>query len=75
MEPSARGGENPMIALQSVVLPMPFRPTIATGSWPIVKVTSSSAWALRSTRSVPEISSSALVAAVWMEWRLPQSCP
>ena len=35
-----------MIALQSVVLPMPLRPTIATDSWPISKLTSSSACAL-----------------------------
>ena len=35
-----------MIALHSVVLPMPFRPTIAIDSRVIVKVTSSSAWAL-----------------------------
>ena len=35
-----------MIALQSVVLPIPLRPTIAIDSCPIVKVTSSSAWAL-----------------------------
>ena len=44
--PAARGGEMPMIALQSVVLPMPFRPTIAIDSCPIEKVTSSSACAL-----------------------------
>ena len=43
---SARGGEMPMIALQSVVLPIPFRPTIATDSRPIVNATSSSACAL-----------------------------
>ncbi len=35
-----------MIALQSVVLPMPFRPTIATDSRPIAKATPSSACAL-----------------------------
>ena len=36
----ARGGGMPMIALQSVVLPMPLRPTIATDSLPIANVTS-----------------------------------
>ena len=36
----------PMIALHSVVLPMPLRPTIAIDSRPIANVTSSSAWAL-----------------------------
>ncbi len=35
-----------MIALHSVVLPMPFRPTIATGSFVIEKLTPSSACAL-----------------------------
>ena len=35
-----------MIVLQSVVLPMPFRPTIAIDSLPIDKLTSSSACAL-----------------------------
>ena len=35
-----------MIALQSVVLPMPLRPTTATDSRPISNVTSSSARAL-----------------------------
>ncbi len=35
-----------MIALQSVVLPIPFRPTIAIDSRPIEKLTSSSACAL-----------------------------
>ena len=36
----------PMIALQSVVLPMPFLPTMETDSLPIVKVTFSRTWAL-----------------------------
>ena len=35
-----------MIALHNVVLPIPLRPTIDTGSRPIVKVTSSRACAL-----------------------------
>jgi hypothetical protein len=38
-EPLARGGVIPMIAAQSVVFPIPFRPTIAIGSSPIVKET------------------------------------
>jgi hypothetical protein len=46
IDPSARGGEMPMIALQSVVFPMPFRPTIATDSRLMANVTSSSACAL-----------------------------
>ncbi len=34
-----------MIALQSVLLPMPFRPMIATGSMPISKLTPCRMWA------------------------------
>ena len=40
------GGVMPIIALQSVVLPIPFRPTTATASRPMVNETPSSAWAL-----------------------------
>ena len=46
MEPVACGGAMPMIALQSVVLPMPFRPTIAREPRSIVKLRSSSTRAL-----------------------------
>ena len=40
------GGAMPMIALQSVVLPMPFRPRIEVEPPTISKETSSSAWAV-----------------------------
>ena len=39
-EPLARGGVKPMIAAHSVVLPMPLRPMIATGSSRISKLRS-----------------------------------
>ena len=39
MEPRVVAGRICMIALQSVVLPMPLRPMMATGSSPIVKLT------------------------------------
>jgi hypothetical protein len=39
-EPLARGGVKPMIAAQSVDLPMPLRPMIATDSFSIAKLTS-----------------------------------
>ena len=42
-EPVALGGVMLMIALQSVVLPMPLRPMMATDSLPISNDTSSSA--------------------------------
>ena len=44
MDPLVRGGEKPMMAAQSVVFPMPLRPTIATGSSPSSNVTS---WRIR----------------------------
>ena len=44
-EPARRGGSIPMIALQSVVLPMPLRPITAIASVPIENETSSSACA------------------------------
>ena len=44
-EPVGVGGAMPMIALQSVVLPMPLRPMIAIDSLPISNETSSSACA------------------------------